>query len=104
MVLRYNSKLDNTFHKKFQIKWEGPFIVKEKFPNGTYQLADLDDTLHRARVNGYKLKKYYARLMAIVKDDVLVDGEGQGISDNEDKEEDWEVDIQSLFSTTADHE
>ena len=42
LVLRYNSKLDHTFQKKFQIKWEGPFQVMEKFDNGTYQLADLD--------------------------------------------------------------
>ncbi|MCO5614358.1 hypothetical protein L7F22_068637 [Adiantum nelumboides] len=25
LVLRYNSKLDKTFQKKFQVKWEGPF-------------------------------------------------------------------------------
>ncbi|MCO5564636.1 hypothetical protein L7F22_018302 [Adiantum nelumboides] len=60
MVLRYNSKLDSTFQKKFQIKWQGPFLVLDRFPNGTYQLADLNDTLHKARVNVYRLKKYYA--------------------------------------------
>ena len=42
LVLRYNSKLDKTFQKKFQIKWEGPFKVMESFVNGTYQLAHLD--------------------------------------------------------------
>ena len=46
LVLRYNSKLDKTFQKKFQIKWEGPSKVMESFANGTYQLADLDGTLH----------------------------------------------------------
>ena len=56
LVLRYNSKLDKTFQKKFQIKWEGPFRVVESFANGTYQLADLDGTLHASRVNGFRLK------------------------------------------------
>ena len=40
-VLQYNRKLDNTFQKKFQIKWEGPFKVVEAYANETYQLADL---------------------------------------------------------------
>ncbi|MCO5548812.1 hypothetical protein L7F22_002274 [Adiantum nelumboides] len=69
MVLRYNRKLDSTFQKKFQIKWQGLFLVLDSFPNGIYQLADLNGTLHKARVNGYRLKKYYARLMAVIEDE-----------------------------------
>ena len=69
MVLRYNSRLDKTFQKKFQIKWEGPFKVVGCFANGTFQLADMDGTWHDARVNGYRLKKYLERLMTIVKDE-----------------------------------
>ncbi|MCO5555449.1 hypothetical protein L7F22_008994 [Adiantum nelumboides] len=71
LVLRYNSKLDNTFQKKFQIKWEGPFTVVNKFDNGTYQLADLDGAEHKYRVNGYRLKKYLARLMTVVTEEML---------------------------------
>ena len=56
LVLCYNSKLDKTFKKNFQIKWEGPFRVVDGFANGTYQLADLDGTLHASRVNGLRLK------------------------------------------------
>ena len=58
LVLRYNSKLDKTFQKKFQIKWEGPFLVLEGFANGTYQLADMDGTPHASRVNGLWIKIY----------------------------------------------
>ena len=36
LVLRYNSKLDKLFQKKFQVKWEGPFRVVDCFANGTY--------------------------------------------------------------------
>ena len=71
LVLRYNSKLDKTFQKKFQIKWEGPFRVMEGFANGTYQLADLDGAVHASRVNGLRLKKYHARLMMVEKDDEI---------------------------------
>ena len=71
LVLRYNSKLDKTFQKKFQVKWEGPFKVVSCFANGTYQLADLDDTLHASRVNGLRLKIYHARLMMVEKDEML---------------------------------
>lgn len=73
LVLRYNTRLDNSLQKKFQVKWEGPFMVMQVFPNGTYQLADLDGTLHASRVNGYRLKKYYARLMVMVQDAVTED-------------------------------
>ena len=69
LVLRYNSKLDNTFQKKFQVKWEGPFKVVSCFTNGTYQLANLDGTLHASRVNGLRLKPYHARLMIVEKDE-----------------------------------
>ena len=69
LVLQYNSRLDNTFQKKFQIKWEGPFKVVEAYGNGTYQLADLDDTPHGSRVNGYRLKKYVSRMMIVVADE-----------------------------------
>ena len=68
LVLRYNSKLDKTFQKKFQVRWEGPFRVVDCFANGTYQLADLDGTLHASRVNGLRLKIYNARLMMVIKD------------------------------------
>ena len=71
LVLRYNNKLDKTFQKKFQIKWEGPFKVINKFENGTFQLAHLDGALHDNRVNGYQLKKYISHMMMVVKDKEL---------------------------------
>ena len=71
LVHRYNSKLDKNFQKKFQIKWEGPFKVVHRFPNGTYQLANLDGMMHGAKVNGFRLKKSVSRLMIVVCDGVL---------------------------------
>ena len=99
VVLRYNSKLDKTFQKKFQVKWEGPFKVVTCFPNGTYQLADLDGELHVSRVNGIRLKRYHARLMVVEKEDMLEDVVPVREATIFDREG-----VQMLFAATADHE
>ncbi|MCO5550143.1 hypothetical protein L7F22_003624 [Adiantum nelumboides] len=105
MVLRYNSKLDSTFQKKFQIKWQGPFLVLDRFPNGTYQLADLNGTLHKARVNGYyRLKKYYARLMVVIEDEPSFEESADMVVDCEEIMKTTLFALQALFAGTADHE
>ncbi|MCO5594222.1 hypothetical protein L7F22_048248 [Adiantum nelumboides] len=71
LVLRYNSKLDNSFQKTFQIKWKVHFTNVNKFDNETYQLADLGGAEHKYRFNDYGLKKYLACLMTIVIDEML---------------------------------
>ena len=38
-----------------------PFVVHKKYANGSYQLKDVDGTLHPYRVNGWRLKKYVTR-------------------------------------------
>ncbi|MCO5614809.1 hypothetical protein L7F22_069093 [Adiantum nelumboides] len=99
LVLRYNSKLDKTFQKKFQIKWEGPFKVVECFSNGTYQLANLDGVLHKSRVNGLHLKLYHARLMMVEQDELFV----EQVMSMRDEETCDAASLVSLF-TAADHE
>ncbi|MCO5593424.1 hypothetical protein L7F22_047438 [Adiantum nelumboides] len=104
MVLRYNSKLDSTFQKKFQIKWQGPFLVLDRFPNGTYQLVDLNGTPHKARVNGYRLKKYYARLMVVIEDEPSFEESADMVADHEEKMKTSSFGLHALFAATADHE
>ena len=99
LVLCYNSKLDKTFQKKFQVKWEGPFRVVDCFANGTYQLADLDGTLHASRVNGLRLKIYHARLMMVEKDE-MSEGETMPLMNVETFDT---ASLMSLF-VAADHE
>ncbi|MCO5573942.1 hypothetical protein L7F22_027720 [Adiantum nelumboides] len=99
LVLRYNSKLDKTFQKKFQIKWEGPFKVVECFSNGTYQLANLDGVLHKSRVNGLRLKLYHARLMMVEQDELFA----EQVMPVRDMETCDAASLISLF-TAADHE
>ncbi|MCO5603134.1 hypothetical protein L7F22_057281 [Adiantum nelumboides] len=104
MVLHYNRKLDSTFQKKFQIKWQGPFLVLDRFPNGTYQLADLNGTLHKARVNSYRLKKYYARLMVVIEDEPSFEESADMVADCEEIMKTSSFALQALFTTTGDHE
>ncbi|MCO5588633.1 hypothetical protein L7F22_042590 [Adiantum nelumboides] len=101
MVLRKNSKLDSTFQKKFQIKWQGPFLVLDRFPNGTYQLADLNGTPHKAHVNGYK---YYARLMVVIEDAPSFEESAHMMAEHEEEMKTPPFGLQALFATTADHE
>ena len=101
LVLRYNSKLDKTFQKKFQIKWEGPFRVMDCFENGTYQLVDLDGTPHASRVNGLCLKLYHARLMMVEKDE---DIEEVGAVPLKNVAALNAPSLTTLFAAAADHE
>ena len=60
--MKYESALDFTFQTKFRKKRSaGPYEVKEVFPNGTYQLAKLDGSYLRHRINGVRLKLYFER-------------------------------------------
>ena len=80
----------------FQVRWHGPYLVQRCFSNGTYQLVDLNGTICASRVNGLRLKKYHARLMLVVKDDM------HHYSDvHHDPSIDFEMDLHILFS--ADH-
>ncbi|MCO5578412.1 hypothetical protein L7F22_032254 [Adiantum nelumboides] len=99
LVLRYNSKMDKTFQKKFQIKWEGPFKVVECFLNGTYQLANLDGVLHKSRVNGLRLKLYHAILMMVEQNELFT----EQVMFVRDEETCDTASLISLF-TAADHE
>ena len=63
LVTRYNNALDSTFQTKFKMRWEGLFVIKELFDNGSYQLMDVDGKMHKARINGIPLKPYVTRIM-----------------------------------------
>ena len=43
--------------------------MEKKFKNGSYQLTYLDGKRHKRRVNGIRLKKYFARLMLAIKEE-----------------------------------
>ena len=63
LFLRYNNRFDYIKSDKFVPHWEGPFKVLEKFNNGSYQLMDASGTLHKTRVNGWRLKPYFLQVL-----------------------------------------
>ena len=44
---------------KFQLKWEGPFVIETVYSNGAYRLMTSDGDLLMMPINGRFLKKYY---------------------------------------------
>ena len=69
--------------------------MEKKFKNGSYQLTDLDGKRHKRRVNGIRLKKYFARLMIAMKEE---DREAcnECLGDEGSTEEE-DLDVTSLF-------
>ena len=63
LVLCYNNRFDYNKSDKFVPHWEGPFKVMELFDNGSYQLMDASGDLHKARVNGWRLKPYFSQVI-----------------------------------------
>ena len=59
LVLVCNSSLDKTFQRKFKHRWDGPYIIHNRFTNGTYELKSIDGSLMRERINGVRLKPYH---------------------------------------------
>lgn len=44
---------------KFELTWEGPFMVEKFYNGGSYQLVDYKGEHLMLHVNGQYLKKYY---------------------------------------------
>ncbi|MCO5604271.1 hypothetical protein L7F22_058436 [Adiantum nelumboides] len=61
LVLRYDNRFDNRKDKKFLSRWEGPFLIRKKYSNVSYQLQEINGRLHKTRVNGWRLKPYFQR-------------------------------------------
>ena len=69
--------------------------MEKKFKNGSYQLTDLDGKRHKRRVNGIRLKKYFARLMLAMKEE---DREAcNECQEDEESTEEGDLNITSLF-------
>ena len=94
LVLKYESKLNSTFHTIFQTKWEGPYKVEQKFSNETYQLQNLDGRSHKRRVNRIKLKKYVAQLMVAYKEFIRKEEE---LNDDVQDPKEEDLNLSNLF-------
>ncbi|MCO5600690.1 hypothetical protein L7F22_054805 [Adiantum nelumboides] len=66
LVLCYDNRFDTRKDKKFMPRWEGPYVIRKKYTNGSYRLQDISGKLHKTRVNGWRLKPYFQRFDAEV--------------------------------------
>ncbi|MCO5573310.1 hypothetical protein L7F22_027079 [Adiantum nelumboides] len=66
LVLCYDNHFDTKKHKKFMLRWEGPYVIRKKYTNGSYTLQDISGKLHKTKVNGWRLKLYFQRFDAEV--------------------------------------
>jgi hypothetical protein len=60
LVLRRPIIVTHKTKGKFELKWEGPFIVEQVYDGGAYQLVDHQGLRPMPSVNGRYLKKYFA--------------------------------------------
>ncbi|MCO5557438.1 hypothetical protein L7F22_011002 [Adiantum nelumboides] len=56
LVLCYDNRFDMRKDKNFMPRWEGLYVIRKKYTNGSYRLQDISDKLPKTRVNGWRLK------------------------------------------------
>ena len=45
---------------KVNLRWLGPYILKEEVAPGTFKLKNLNRSINASTVNGHRLKPYYS--------------------------------------------
>ncbi|MCO5547878.1 hypothetical protein L7F22_001330 [Adiantum nelumboides] len=57
LVLRYDNRFDTRKDRKFMTRWEGPYVIRKKYINGSYRLQDISGNLSLvANLIGSRLK------------------------------------------------
>ena len=59
LVLHFDSHLDRQLNKKLMLRWEGPFRVRKKHANNSYNLDDIYGREVPGRTNEYRLKIFH---------------------------------------------
>jgi hypothetical protein len=61
LVLAVVRPMNITHHMqvKFELKWEGPFVLNDVYSNGAYQIILTDGEYYPQPINGKLLKRYY---------------------------------------------
>jgi len=59
LVVRWPMVKTHKIKGKFQLKWEGPFMVETVYSNGAYRQANPNGDKLMIPINGKFLKKYY---------------------------------------------
>ena len=59
LSVRRPINMSNLIGNKFVSKWDGPYVVREVYTNGSYKIVD-QDGVKVGPINGKFLKRYYA--------------------------------------------
>ncbi|RKP15555.1 hypothetical protein ROZALSC1DRAFT_26354, partial [Rozella allomycis CSF55] len=64
MVLLFDSAFEMIkFGRKFSNRWIGPYMIKEKYNNGSFKLMELDGTELKTNIHGNRLKLFKERAL-----------------------------------------
>jgi len=61
LVMLHNSSIEKSRNKKLDIRWLGPYRIREVKDNGFYVLAELDGAELRDSVAGNRLPRFFVR-------------------------------------------
>ena len=61
LVLIRDKRLDNDFDKKFLPRYNGPYIIISRRPNGPYCVAELDGTVSKLRIAASRVVPFHHR-------------------------------------------
>ncbi|KAI9135790.1 hypothetical protein BKA69DRAFT_1019828, partial [Paraphysoderma sedebokerense] len=61
LVLLFDASLEKQWSRKLDNRWIGPYLIRKKFENGTYQIGELDGAVGKDTVAGDRLKLYRQR-------------------------------------------
>ena len=59
LAFRRPMVMTHKMKRKFQPKWEGPFVVESVYSNRAYRLINTEDDILMMLINDKFLKKYY---------------------------------------------
>ena len=61
LVVVYDETKQRRTDKKLHLRWSGPFVVHEKFENGSFRLRERDGLVSKRTVSGSRLKRFIGR-------------------------------------------
>ncbi|RDX42934.1 hypothetical protein OH76DRAFT_1298151, partial [Lentinus brumalis] len=60
-VLLHETWLDAQHGNKGALRWAGPYVVAQRYPNGSYRLRELDGSLMKSSAPASRLRLFFFR-------------------------------------------
>ncbi|KZP27373.1 hypothetical protein FIBSPDRAFT_730850 [Athelia psychrophila] len=72
LVLVRNSSIETSLNTKTLPRYTGPMVVVQRYPRGSYQLAEIDGAVSRLRYTAFQVIPYYSRTHLLIPMDDFV--------------------------------